>query len=125
MDLSELISLLTSKGVDYLMSQLPSLIAGRQVSREDVELILLYSMSDNIKLLREDIKVVRDDVKALRDDIKALSSRIDNMHRDLAGKLDFIINQLQVLNSNISATYELTSKVMAKLMELSTRYPPT
>ncbi|WP_291764663.1 hypothetical protein [Caldivirga sp. UBA161] len=125
MDLSELISLLTSKGVDYLVSQLPSLIASKQVSREDIELILLYSMSDNIKLLRGDIKAVRDDIKALRDDVKTLGSRIDNMHRDLAGKLDFIINQLQVLNSNISATYELTSKVMAKLMELSGRYPPT
>ncbi|MGC8570360.1 hypothetical protein [Caldivirga sp.] len=118
MDLSELLGLLSSKGLDYVLSQLPNLLSSKAVSREDAELILLYSMTDNIKLLREDIKV-------LREDVKALNSRINEMHRDLASKLDFIINQLQVLNSNISATYELTSKVMAKLMELSTRYPPT
>ena len=164
MDLSELVSLLTSKGVDYLMSQLPNLIVSKQVSREDAQLILAYVMREDIKALRDemrimredmktirdDIKVMRDDIRVLKDDMRSLSDEIralrgdvkalieenkimnsklddlrkditdgiDNLRKDVLDRLDLLNNQLRVLNANIASTYELTSKIMAKLMEL-------
>ncbi|WP_428766157.1 coiled-coil domain-containing protein [Vulcanisaeta sp.] len=148
----DLINILISKGLDYLMAQLPSLISRREVSREDTMLVLLYAMASDIKALREDMKALREDMKVLRDEVRALSGkvdvlnnkidelsgkidmlsgkvyslggRIDDLRKDVVGRLDYVSNLLQSLNSNIASTYELTSRVMAKLMELYTRYQP-
>lgn len=46
-----------------------------------------------------------------------MQTDIREMHKDLRERLDLIINQMGVLNSNTAATYELTSRVVAKLME--------
>ncbi|ADY01046.1 hypothetical protein VMUT_0836 [Vulcanisaeta moutnovskia 768-28] len=56
--------------------------------------------------------------------VDSLGSRIDELRKDVVGRLDYVANLLQSLNSNIAATYELTSRVMAKLMELYTRHQP-
>ncbi|MGC9170478.1 MAG: hypothetical protein ACP5HD_07025 [Thermoproteus sp.] len=104
MEIAELLGLVATKGVDYVLSQLPTLLSKREISREDALLILAY--------------LTIGELRGLREEVRSLGAKIDEMHKDLSDKLDFISNQLRVLNSNISATYELTSRVMAKLMEL-------
>ncbi|MGC8974102.1 MAG: hypothetical protein ACP5KY_07865 [Thermoproteus sp.] len=111
MEIAELLGLAATRGVDYVLSQLPTLLSKREISREDAQLILAYLTIGELRGLREE-------VRSLGGEVKALGAKIDEMHKDLSDKLDFISNQLRVLNSNISATYELTSRVMAKLMEL-------
>ncbi|AEA12372.1 hypothetical protein TUZN_0888 [Thermoproteus uzoniensis 768-20] len=122
MDIAELLGLVATKGVDYVLSQLPTLLSKREISREDAQLILAYLTIGELRGLREEVRSLGGEVKALGakiDDMhKDLAARIEEVRRDLSDKLDFISNQLRVLNSNISATYELTSRVMAKLMEL-------
>ena len=46
-----------------------------------------------------------------------LCRRISGRCIRILERLDLIINQMRVLNSNTAATYELTSRVVAKLME--------
>ncbi len=105
MDLSELMSLPLSKGMDYVIAQLPSWVSKKEVSREDAELILMYAMMNKL-----------DEMSKKVDDLR---KEVDSMHKEMIDRLDFISNQLRVLNSNIAATYELTSKVMTRLMESS------
>ncbi|WP_048062572.1 hypothetical protein [Caldivirga maquilingensis] len=129
MELSELMNLLISRGVDYVMSQLPGWISRREVSRDDAELILMYAISSRLDELGKKI----DDLSKRIDDLSKridvrfdeLGRKIDDLHKEVIDRLDLISNQLRVLNSNIAATYELTSKVMTKLMESSlTQAPP-
>ncbi len=47
-DLSELMSLVISKGVDYFIAQLPNWISRKEISREDAELILMYAMMNKL-----------------------------------------------------------------------------
>ncbi|MGC9153797.1 MAG: hypothetical protein ACP5GY_08750 [Vulcanisaeta sp.] len=130
MDIGELISILLSKGVDYVLAQLPNWISRREVSREDAELLLMYVMTNRIDELSKKIDGLgsRIDVSSGKIDelgkridagFDELGRKIDDMRKEVVDRLDLISNQLRVLNSNIAATYELTSKVMAKLMERS------
>ncbi|ADY02190.1 hypothetical protein VMUT_1990 [Vulcanisaeta moutnovskia 768-28] len=130
MDIGELISILLSKGVDYVLAQLPNWISRREVSREDAELLLMYAMINRIDELSKKIDGLGSKIDILSDKIDELGKRIDarfdelgkkidDMRKEVVDRLDLISNQLRVLNSNIAATYELTSKVMAKLMERS------
>ncbi|WP_069806871.1 hypothetical protein [Vulcanisaeta thermophila] len=144
MELSELMSLLISRGVDYVMSQLPGWISRKEVSRDDAELILMYAISSKFDELGKKIddlgKRVDIDINDLNKRIDAgfnelskridvgfdeLGRKIDDLRKEVIDRLDLISNQLRVLNSNIAATYELTSKVMTRLMESSlTQTPP-
>ena len=109
-------NLLVSRGVDYVMAQLPSWISRREVSREDATIILMYIMSNKLDELGKKIDDLSKRVDAGFND---LSRKIDDLRKETIDRLDLISNQLRVLNSNIAATYELTSKVMAKIMESS------
>jgi len=40
---------LVSKGTDYALTQLPTLLRNKEVSREDAELLLLYTMASDMK----------------------------------------------------------------------------
>jgi hypothetical protein len=119
MDITELIMTLVSKGTDYALTQLPTLLRNKEVSREDAELLLLYTMASDMrnihKYVVESYKETTEMRKDLNEGFKSLNDRL----RSIDEKLDFIISQLKVLNTNISITYELTSKIMAKLMESS------
>ncbi len=133
MDLSELMNLLLSKGVDYVIAQLPGWISRKEVSREDAELILTYAMMSKLDDLGKKIDGLGNKMDELGKKIDArfdelgrkiddLRREINSMHKEMVDRLDFISNQLRVLNSNIAATYELTSKVMTRLMESSNLY---
>ncbi|MGC8608140.1 MAG: hypothetical protein ACP5GZ_08105 [Vulcanisaeta sp.] len=141
MDIGELTSILLSKGVDYVLAQLPNWISRREVSREDAELLLMYAMTNRIDELSKKIDGLGSKIDVLSGKIDELGKRfdarfdelgkridtglnelgkkIDDMRKEVVDRLDLISNQLRVLNSNIAATYELASKVMAKLMERS------
>ncbi|ADN50511.1 hypothetical protein [Vulcanisaeta distributa] len=130
MDLSKLMSLLLSKGVNYVIAQLPGWISRKEVSREDAELILTYAMMSKLDDLGKKIDGLGNKMDELGKKIDArfdelgrkiddLRREIDSMHKEMVDRLDFISNQLRVLNSNIAATYELTSKAMTRLMESS------
>jgi len=117
---------LVSKGTDYALTQLPTLLRNKEVSREDAELLLLYTMAsdmrnmykyivDMYKYIIESYKETTEMRKDLNEGFKSLNDRL----RSIDEKLDFVISQLKVLNTNISITYELTSKIMARLMESS------
>jgi len=110
---------LVSKGTDYALTQLPTLLRNKEVSREDAELLLLYTMASDMrnihKYVVESYKETTEMHKDLNEGFKDLNDRL----RSIDEKLDFIISQLKVLNTNISITYELTSKIMARLMESS------
>ena len=116
MDLSELMNLLVSKGVDYVMAQLPSWISKKEVSREDATIILMYVMNNRLDELSKKIDELG---KKIDSGFNDLGRKIDDLRKEVIDRLDLISNQLRVLNSNIAATYELTSKVMAKIMESS------
>ena len=114
-------NLLINRGVDYVMAQLPSWISRREVSREDASIILMYIMSNKLDELGKKI----DDLSKMVDaGFNDLSRKIDDLRKEVIDRLDLISNQLRVLNSNIAATYELTSKVMTKIMETSFVQPP-
>jgi CRISPR/Cas system Type II protein with McrA/HNH and RuvC-like nuclease domain len=119
MDITELMITLVSKGTDYALTQLPTLLRNKEVSREDAELLLLYTMASDMrnihKYVVESYKETTEMHKDLNEGFKDLNDRL----RSIDEKLDFIISQLKVLNTNISITYELTSKIMARLMESS------
>ncbi|WP_054853855.1 hypothetical protein [Vulcanisaeta distributa] len=130
MDLSELMSLLLSKGVDYVIAQLPNWISRKEVSREDAELVLMYAMMNRLDELSKKIDGLGNKVDGLGNKIDELGKKIDvrfdelgrkidDLRKEVVDRLDFISNQLRVLNSNIAVTYELTSKVMTRLMESS------
>ncbi len=110
---------LVSKGTDYALTQLPTLLRNKEVSREDAELLLLYTMASDMrnihKYVVESYKETTEMHKDLNEGFKDLNDRL----KSIGEKLDFIISQLKVLNTNISITYELTSKIMARLMESS------
>jgi len=110
---------LVSKGTDYALTQLPTLLRNKEVSREDAELLLLYTMASDMrnmyKYVVESYKETTEMHKDLNEGFKDLNDRLKSIDE----KLDFIISQLKVLNTNISITYELTSKIMARLMESS------
>jgi len=117
---------LVSKGTDYALTQLPTLLRNKEVSREDAELLLLYTMASDMrnmykyivdiyKYIIESYKETTEMRKDLNEGFKSLNDRL----RSIDEKLDFVISQLKVLNTNISITYELTSKIMARLMESS------
>jgi len=117
---------LVSKGTDYALTQLPTLLRNKEVSREDAELLLLYTMASDMrnmykyivdihKYIVESYKETTEMRKDLNEGFKSLNDRL----RSIDEKLDFVISQLKVLNTNISITYELTSKIMARLMESS------
>jgi len=117
---------LVSKGTDYAPTQLPTLLRNKEISREDAELLLLYTIASDMrnmykyivdihKYVVESYKETTEMRKDLNEGFKSLNDRL----RSIDEKLDFIISQLKVLNTNISITYELTSKIMAKLMESS------
>ncbi|WP_252900330.1 hypothetical protein [Vulcanisaeta sp. JCM 14467] len=114
-------NLLISRGVDYVMAQLPSWISRREVSREDASIILMYIMSNKLDELG---KKIDDLSKKVDTGFNDLSRKIDDLRKEVIDRLDLISNQLRVLNSNIAATYELTSKVMTKIMETSFVQPP-
>jgi len=67
------------------------------------------------KYIIESYKETTEMRKDLNEGFKSLNDRL----RSIDEKLDFVISQLKVLNTNISITYELTSKIMARLMESS------
>jgi CRISPR/Cas system Type II protein with McrA/HNH and RuvC-like nuclease domain len=126
MDITELMITLVSKGTDYALTQLPTLLRNKEVSREDAELLLLYTMASDMrnmykyvvdihKYVVESYKETTEMHKDLNEGFKDLNDRL----RSIDEKLDFIVSQLKVLNTNISITYELTSKIMARLMESS------
>jgi len=126
MDITELMITLVSKGTDYALTQLPTLLRNKEVSREDAELLLLYTMASDMrnmykyvvdihKYVVESYKETTEMHKDLNEGFKDLNDRLKSIDE----KLDFIISQLKVLNTNISITYELTSKIMARLMESS------
>ncbi|KUO84790.1 MAG: hypothetical protein AT716_01605 [Vulcanisaeta sp. MG_3] len=126
MDITELMITLISKGTDYALTQLPTLLRNKEVSREDAELLLLYTMASDMrnmykyvvdihKYVVESYKETTEMHKDLNEGFKSLNERL----RSIDEKLDFVISQLKVLNTNISITYELTSKIMARLMESS------
>jgi hypothetical protein len=126
MDITELMITLISKGTDYALTQLPTLLRNKEVSREDAELLLLYTMASDMrnmykyvvdihKYVVESYKETTEMHKDLNEGFKDLNDRL----RSIDEKLDFIVSQLKVLNTNISITYELTSKIMARLMESS------
>ncbi len=123
MDLSELMSLVLSKGVDYVIAQLPNWISKKEVSREDAELILMYAMMNRLDEFSKKIDGLGNKMDELGKKIDTrfdeLGRKIDDLRKEVIDRLDLISNQLRVLNSNIAATYELTSKVMTKLMESS------
>ena len=117
---------LVSKGTDYALTQLPTLLRNKEISREDAQLLLLYTMAsdmrnmykyivDMYKYIIESYKETTEMRKDLNEGFKSLNDRL----RSIDEKLDFVISQLKVLNTNISITYELTSKIMARLMESS------
>ena len=117
---------LVSKGTDYALTQLPTLLRNKEVSREDAELLLLYTVASDMrnmykyvvdihKYVVESYKETTEMHKDLNEGFKDLNDRLKSIDE----KLDFIISQLKVLNTNISITYELTSKIMARLMESS------
>jgi len=72
-------------------------------------------MRNMYKYVVESYKETTEMRKDLNEGFKSLNDRL----RSIDEKLDFIISQFRVLNTNISITYELTSKIMAKLMESS------
>ncbi|MFP3174573.1 MAG: hypothetical protein RXR44_08380 [Vulcanisaeta sp.] len=119
MDITELMITLVSKGTDYALTQLPTLLRNKEVFREDAELLLLYTMASDMrnihKYVVESYKETTEMHKDLNEGFKDLNDRL----RSIDEKLDFIISQLKVLNTNISITYELTSKIMARPMESS------
>jgi CRISPR/Cas system Type II protein with McrA/HNH and RuvC-like nuclease domain len=126
MDITELMITLVSKGTDYALTQLPTLLRNKEISREDAQLLLLYTMAsdmrnmykyivDMYKYIIESYKETTEMRKDLNEGFKSLNDRL----RSIDEKLDFVISQLKVLNTNISITYELTSKIMARLMESS------
>ena len=126
MDITELMITLISKGTDYALTQLPTLLRNKEVSREDAELLLLYTMASDMrnmykyvvdihKYVVESYKETTEMHKDLNEGFKDLNDRLKSIDE----KLDFRISQLKVLNTNISITYELTSKIMARLMESS------
>ncbi|MCG2892030.1 MAG: hypothetical protein L7H00_00700 [Vulcanisaeta sp.] len=119
MDITELIMTLVSKGTDYVLTQLPTLLRNKEISKEDAQLLLLYAMVSDMrnmyKHIVESYKETTEMHKDLNEGFKSLNDRL----RSIDEKLDFIISQLKVLNTNISITYELTSKIMARLMESS------
>jgi CRISPR/Cas system Type II protein with McrA/HNH and RuvC-like nuclease domain len=119
MDITELMITLVSKGTDYALTQLPTLLRNKEVSREDAELLLLYTIASDMrnmyKYVVESYKETTEMHKDLNEGFKDLNDRLKSIDE----KLDFIISQLKVLNTNISITYELTSKIMARLMESS------
>ena len=147
MELSELMNLLISRGVDYVMAQLPSWISKKEVSREDATIILMYIMSNKLDELGKKIDAGFNDLskridarfdelgkridagfndlgKKIDTGFNDLSRKIDDLRKEVIDRLDLISNQLRVLNSNIAATYELTSKVMTKIMESSLMTAP-
>lgn len=117
MDISEIVTILLTKGVDRVLSDLPSLIKEKRIEKDDLQLILLYAAIENLKNINTKLDEVKKEVTSVKSDIRDLGNKLDAMHKDLRERLDLIINQMRVLNSNIAATYELTSKVVAKLME--------
>ena len=150
MELSELMNLLISRGVDYVMAQLPSWISKKEISREDATIILMYIMSNKLDELGKKIddlskrvdagfnelgkkidagfndlgRRIDDLSKKVDTGFNDLSRKIDDLRKEVIDRLDLISNQLRVLNSNIAATYELTSKVMTKIMESSLMTAP-
>jgi len=113
---------LVSKGTDYALTQLPTLLRNKEVSREDAELLLLYTMASDMKYIVDMYKYVVESYKETTEMHKDLNEGFKDLNdrlRSIDEKLDFIISQLKVLNTNISITYELTSKIMARLMESS------
>lgn len=136
MDVSEIVALLVAKGVDRVLAELPNLIREKKIEKDDLQLILLYALIENTKSMNSKLDEIKNGVNVMHKDLveridvmhkglaekidamhKDLAERIDTMHKDLRERLDLVINQMRVLNSNIAATYELTSKVVAKLME--------
>ncbi|ABP50015.1 MULTISPECIES: hypothetical protein [Pyrobaculum] len=117
MDVSEIVAILLTKGVDRVLSDLPSLIKEKKIEKDDLQLILLYAAIENLKNINTKLDEVKKEVASVKSDIRDLGNKLDTMNKDLRERLDLIINQMRVLNSNIAATYELTSKVVAKLME--------
>ncbi|AFA40000.1 MAG: hypothetical protein QXS00_05015 [Pyrobaculum sp.] len=110
MDVSEIVAILLTKGVDRVLSDLPSLIKEKKIEKDDLQIILLYATIENLRNMNAKLDEVKKEIISVQTDIR-------EMHKDLRERLDLIINQMRVLNSNIAATYELTSKVVAKLME--------
>ncbi|RFA94644.1 hypothetical protein [Pyrobaculum aerophilum] len=134
MELADLISILLSKGVEHVLSELPQLIRDKKVEKDDLMLILNYallerlkSLDDGIKSLEKELgkrfKSLEREIGALRSDVKEMHKDLKEMHKDLRERLDLINNQLRVLNANIASTYELTSKVVAMLMAKGTPLP--
>ncbi|NYR15016.1 hypothetical protein [Pyrobaculum arsenaticum] len=117
MDVSEIVAILLTKGVDRVLSDLPSLIKEKKIEKDDLQLILLYAAIENLKNINTKLDEVKKEVASVKSDIRDLGNKLDTMNKDLRERLDLIINQMRVLNSNITATHELTSKVVAKLME--------
>jgi len=130
MELHELISELLSKGVEHLINKAPLLLSRKEVSREDLSLVLSYatllelrSMGDRLGKelgeLRKEVVEMRKEVSELRREVAEMRKEVVEMRRDLVDRIDLVSNQLRILNSNIASTYELVSKIMAKLMERS------
>ena len=110
MDVSEIVAILLTKGIDRVLSELPSLMKEKKIEKDDLQLILLYAVIENLRNTNVKLDEVKKEITTVQTDIR-------EMHKDLRERLDLLINQMRVLNSNIAATYELTSKVVAKLME--------
>jgi hypothetical protein len=76
MDITELMITLISKGTDYALTQLPTLLRNKEVSREDAELLLLYTMASD---MRNMYKYVVDIHKYVVESYKETTE----MHKDL------------------------------------------
>ncbi|GEM_PF-1311124 len=150
MEISEVLSLIASRGIDIVID----LLKQEKVRREDIEIVLLITIAKEIQKFRQEFdefrreftdfrnefgesrkqfndfrsefRMFRDEFSDFKKVFESFRSEFESYRgeslrilKDINDRLDVISNQLRVLNTNISSTYELVSKIMAKLMELS------
>ena len=125
----ELIELTLSKGLNYILE----LFKKGEIKRDDLILALNISTVKELTDLKNTFNDFKKDFEGFRKGFENFEKEFESFKKsfddyryetlkllkDINDKLDVISNQLRVLNTNISSTYELTSKIMAKLMELS------
>ena len=125
----ELIELTLSKGLNYILE----LFKRGEIKRDDLILALNISTVKELTDLKNTFNDFKKDFEGFRKGFENFEKEFESFKKsfddyryetlkllkDINDKLDVISNQLRVLNTNISSTYELTSKIMAKLMELS------
>ena len=96
---------LLTKGVDHILSELPSLMKEKKIGKDDLQLILLYAIVEKSRNINTKLDEVKKEIATIQTDIR-------EMHKDLRERLDLIIDQMRLLNSNIAAFNNLLSKAI-------------